>query len=51
MSRGVKPGNRDQRGLVNVEIHTGEDILECQLNVAGVESRSLDEGKMVLALK
>jgi hypothetical protein len=28
---------------------TGQDVLECKLNVAGIESRRLDEGQVILA--
>src|SRR4051812_37454834 len=28
---------------------TGENVLECKLDVAGIEGRGLDEGKMVVA--
>lgn len=29
--------------------HTSQDVLESQLDVAGVEGRGLDEGEVVLA--
>lgn len=30
-------------------VHTSQDVLERKLNVAGIESRRLDEGQVVLA--
>lgn len=30
-------------------LNTGQNVLECKLNVAGIESRRLDEGQVILA--
>jgi hypothetical protein len=34
---------------INRGIHTCEDVLEGKLDVAGVQSRSLNEGEVVVA--
>lgn len=42
----IRRREQTQRGGV---VHTGEDVLERKLNVAGIKSRRLDEGQVVLA--
>jgi hypothetical protein len=34
---------------INRGVHTCEDVLEGKLDVAGVQSRSLDKGEVVVA--
>jgi len=31
------------------EAHTGENVLECKLDIASIEGRSLNEGEVVFA--